>query len=251
MKWFKDFAYDILLERKTPLHISVITDLALKAWLVTRWSTPEATMTAQLIVDVNKNKDKSRFVKTWANIYSINPNYKATKIPEQTKKQIQDIVISDVSSKQKWDIAEARIAELITLYGESSMWCYKPISDDEWIDLIVKKKWSLDTLYLQIKSRFSWWVPTPFTATAKASGMKDKNAMWIIFCLFDYQTWDLWDYLRFIPAPVFLKEANSLQWWTMLWFVSWTWNKWNNKWDEYLIDKRSLSEILSKHMERL
>jgi hypothetical protein len=41
--------------------------------------------------------------------------------------------------QNKKAIAEARIAELIMLYGDTTLSCYKPIFD-EGIDLIVKKK---------------------------------------------------------------------------------------------------------------
>ena len=111
--------------------------------------------------------------------------------------------------------------------------------------------WSLQTLYLQIKSRFDWWVPTPYTATVKTSGIMDKNAMGIIFCFFNYETGDLWDYVWFIPWPDFLKHSIVSQWDTNHIFVSWTSRKWWNKRDGYLIDKRTLSETISRHMDRL
>ena len=75
--------------------------------------------------------------------------------PVEVKKEEKIWKISkDFSTKQKGDIAEARIAELVTRYGDTTLSCYKPISDDEGIDLIVKEKGSLKTMYVQIKSRF-------------------------------------------------------------------------------------------------
>ena len=68
---------------------------------------------------------------------------------EAEKEEKKYTISKDVSSKQKGDITEARIAELITLYGDTTLSCYKPISDDEGIDLIVKRKESLKTMYIQ------------------------------------------------------------------------------------------------------
>ena len=73
--------------------------------------------------------------------------------------------------------------------------CYKPISDDEGIDLIVKKKESLKTMYIQIKSRFGDNPDSIFTATVKAKSVLDKYSMALIFCFFDTEQGDLWDYV--------------------------------------------------------
>ena len=70
-----------------------------------------------------------------------------TKIKEKKEEKIYEIS-KDISSKQKSDIAEARIAELITLYDDTTLSCYKLLSDDEGIDLIVKEKGSLKTMHI-------------------------------------------------------------------------------------------------------
>jgi len=90
----------------------------------------------------------------------------------KSRKNLQNS--KDVSTKQKGDIAEARIAELITLYGDTTLSCYKPISDDEGIDLIVKEKGSLKTMYIQIKSRFGDNPDNIFTATTKTATIVDN-----------------------------------------------------------------------------
>ena len=64
MNSFKDIAYEILKESKKPLHSKELTAIALKrGWLKTAGKTPEATMNAQLVVDINAKKEKSRFMK--------------------------------------------------------------------------------------------------------------------------------------------------------------------------------------------
>jgi len=253
MKSFKDAAYQILVEAGKPLHSKEITEIALKRGLLeTAGKTPEATMNAQLVIDINSKKDKSRFIKTAPSTFGLNPEYKIateTKIEKKDEKIYK--VSKDVSTKQKGDIAEARIAELITLYGDTTLSCYKPISDDEGIDLIVKEKGSLKTMYVQIKSRFGDNPDDIFTATIKAASIEDNYSMAVAFCFFDTEDGDLWHYLWFVPAPDFLKMANKLDGGKLLGFVAGRKKKESNKWDQYLIDKRDLANTIIAQMKRI
>jgi len=64
MNPFKDIAYQILKEVGRPLHSKEITKLALeRGWLKTAGKTPEATMGAQIYMDIKKKKINSLFVK--------------------------------------------------------------------------------------------------------------------------------------------------------------------------------------------
>jgi len=143
MKTFKDLAFEILKQAGKPLHTKEITKRALQMGLVTEGKTPEATMSAQLILDINRLGEKSRFIKVGPSTFDINPDYKEItnkKAQKATEHERQFTISTNVSTKQKGDIAEARIAELVTLYGETSLSCYKPISDDEGIDLVLTIK---------------------------------------------------------------------------------------------------------------
>lgn len=255
MNTFKQVAYEILKEAGKPLHSKEITKIALdKGWLKTAGKTPEATMNAQLIVDINSKKDKSRFIKTALSVFALNSDYKESKNNKDTDEEKEEKICKiakNVSTKQKGDIAEARIAELITLYGDTSLSCYKPISDDEGIDLIVKEKGSLKTMYFQIKSRFGNNPDEIYTATAKAFSFSDHYSMSIIFCYFDTEQGDLWNYLWFVPAPNFVKMANKPDGGRMLGFVAGRKKKESNKWDEYLIDKRDLANAIINQMKRV
>ena len=252
MNSFKDIAYQILKEIGKPLHSKEITKIALKkGWLITAGKTPEATMNAQLVVDINSKKDKSRFIKTGPSIFGLNENIIVPEKIEVIKEEKVYKISEDVSSRQKGDIAEARIAELITLYGDTTLSCYKPISDDEGIDLIVKEKGSLKTMYVQIKSRFGDNPNEIFTATTKTSGMVDNYSMAVVFCYFDTEEGDLWDYVWFVAAPDFIKHANKLNNGNMLGFVAGRQKKESNKWDNYLIDKRGLANQIIDQMKRI
>lgn len=253
MNSFKDVAYQILKEAGKPLHSREITKIALeRGWLKTAGKTPEATMNAQIVVDINSKKEKSRFIKTAPSTFSLNPKCKVaaeTKIEKKIEKIYK--VSKYVSTKQKGDIAEARIAELITLYGDTTLSCYKPISDDEGIDLIVKEKGSLKTMYIQIKSRFGGNPDEIFTATTKAATVADNYSMAVVFCFFDTEEGDLWNYLWFVPAPDFIKMGNKLDGGRLFGFVAGRKKKESNKWDQCLIDKRDLANAIISQMKRI
>jgi hypothetical protein len=252
MTTFKSIAYQILKEADKPLHSKEITKRALARGLVSEGKTPEATMNALLITDINSKKEKSRFIKTAPSIFAINPDFTETleKIMKEEQAEKRYTISKAISSKQKGDIAEARVAELVTLYGETSLSCYKPISDDEGIDLIVKQKGNLKTMYIQIKSRFG----SPegiYTATVKAESVLDNYSMALVFCFFDTDKGDVWDYVWFVPAPDFVKLANKLQNGKMLGFVAGRGKRESNKWDQYLIDKRDLASEILNQMKRI
>ena len=262
MNSFKDIAYQILREARKPLHSKDITKIALeRGWLKTAGKTPEATMNAQIIVDINAKKDGSRFIKTAPSTFDINHHivmkaetgkYDMTRSNVELEKKRKVWKISkDVSTRQKGDIAEARIAELVALYGDTTLSCYKPISDDEGIDLIVKEKGSLKTMYIQIKSRFGDNPDEIFTATTKASGVVDNYSMATVFCFFDTEEGDLWDYLWFVQGPNLIKLANKLDGGSLLGFVAGRKRKESNKWDQYLIDKRDLANQIIAQMRRI
>ena len=259
MNSFKDIAYQILKEANKPLHSKEITKIAIgRGWLKTAGKTPEATMNAQLIVDINSKKGKSRFVKTGPSIFGLNPittqiikkdlRYEV-KIEEKKYK-----ISNNISSKQKGDIAEGRIAELISLYGDTALSCYRPISDDEGIDLIVKEKGSLKTMYVQVKSRFGETVGGPFVAHVKQKAISEHYSRAVIFCFFDTEEGDLWNYLWFIPAPDLIKNApliNNKKYGPMYSFVSGRQRRETNKWDSFLIDKRDLANVIIAQMKRI
>ena len=261
MNSFKDIAYQILKETGKPLHSKEITKIALqRGWLKTAGKTPEATMNAQLIVDINTKKEGSRFVKIAPSTFDLNKNiimkaesgsFNVAGSSINLHKEKHWKISKNVSTKQKGDIAEARIAELVTLYGDTTLSCYKPISDDEGIDLIVKEKGSLRTMYIQIKSRFGGDVSRIFAYSVKVATIADNYAMANIFCVFDTEEGDLWDFLWFVPTPDLIKLATRSHNGKLLRFVAGRTRRDSNKWDKYLIDKRDLANQIIAQMKRI
>lgn len=249
---FKGVAYEILKEVKKPLHVDEITKIALqRGWLKTAGKTPSATMNAQLVVDVNKKNSESLFKKTGPSTFAINDGLKTVKQEELTEEhEKKEYKISNtLMSVQKGNIVEARVSELILLYG-TNLSCYRPISDDEGIDLIVKEKASLKSVYIQIKSNFSDDFSRPFVATVKQRSAVDSYSMAFVFCLFDTAKGDIHDYVWFVPAPDFIKMAHKDKN-DLLGFVSGKQKKGSNKWDAFMIDKRDLAERVIKQLKRI
>lgn len=259
MSTFKGIAYEILKEVGHPLHSNEITKIALeRGWLRTAGKTPAATMNAQLVVDVNTKDGESLFIKTAPSTFGLNPQ--VSKTAQQVKKEIaqedkQYKISANISTKQKGDIAEGRIAELVTLYGDTSLSCYKPISDDEGIDLIVKEKGSLKTLHIQIKSRYGTESDSTFVSRIKQRSVTESYNMAFVFCFFDVEKGDLWDYLWFVPAPDLIKHATLLEnakMGTMYSFVgSRNDSERERKWEDFLIDKRGLANEIIAQLKRL
>jgi hypothetical protein len=252
---FKGIAYEILRESQKPLHARDITQIALKrGWLKSAGKTPEATMNATILVDINSKKEGSQFIKTGPSTYALNPHTQtpvAAAVEVEVKEEKVFRIAEGISDRQKGDIAEARIAELVTLYGETSLTCYRPVSDDEGIDLIVKQKGLPKIMYMQVKSRFGNDSGDIFTATVKANKVIDNFSMAFVFCFFDTERGDLWDYIWFVPAPSFYKMANRLSDGKLLGFVAGRKKKESNKWDEFLIDKRELANTIIAQMKRI
>lgn len=141
MKSFKDTADQILKEAGKPLHYRELTDTAIKNGLLkTDGKTPWATMNAQLSMDIVNKGNSSSFIRTDPGFYGLNPNRTVNQTIHGRARIVRHDVNKDLSSKQKGDIGEARVAELITLYGDEGLSCYQPMSDDEGLDLIVKKE---------------------------------------------------------------------------------------------------------------
>ncbi len=239
---FKDIAYKILKEARKPLHSDEITRLALEEYeFITEGKTPKLTMYAQLFADINSGgKNGSRFKKTGPSTFGLNAKY---------VKPIK-IKTNDISSIQKGDITEARVAELIVLYGKKPLSCYKPISDDDGIDLIVKEKGRHKTMYIQVKSNFDIAPGKPFVATTKL--IPANSSMALVFCLFDTEEGDI-SAIWFVPASDFRKLATKakIKGKDCLSFVSGLQNKESSKWDGYFIGKKDLANKIIEQMKRL
>lgn len=96
---FKEAAIKILRESKIPLSVSEIYAEAAKQGLVkTVGETPEASMGAQIYVDIKKNGEKSAFVKVGRGLFSAASTSNKEKAPEQ--------IIQEYNSAQRTALKE-------------------------------------------------------------------------------------------------------------------------------------------------
>lgn len=87
MSTFKEIAFQVLEETGKPLHSKEITNIALNRGLLkTAGKTPEATMNAALIVDINEKKKRSQFLKVAPSVFTLNTNLVSENITLSNKK---------------------------------------------------------------------------------------------------------------------------------------------------------------------
>jgi len=258
MKTFKDLAYQILQEEGKPLHYREITDIAVKKGLLrTEGQTPWATMNAQLSMDIISKGESSRFIRTDPGFYGLKNLNIVVADTIHTKdiigkaRIVRHQINNSLTSKQKGDIGEARIAELITLYGDQGLSCYQPMSDDEGLDLIVKRRGELDIVYIQIKTTYGY-KDRGFVSTVKEKNIFNKERMLIVFAYFDLSEGDLYPNLFCIPAPDFLRlTANEQKKTAERVFTVGLNNPDKSKYAEFMVEKRELANRILEIMGRL
>lgn len=258
MSSFKDIAYQVLKDSGKPLHYREIADIAAKKGLLkTEGKTPWATMNAQLSIDIINKGESSRFIRTDPGFYSLKTLNIAALDNVRTKdifgkaRIVRHQINNSLTSKQKGDIGEARVAELITLYGDQGLSCYKPMSDDEGLDLIVKKRGQLDIVYIQVKTTYGY-KDRGFVSTVKEKNIFNKERMLIVFAYFDLSEGDLYPNLFCIPAPDFLRlTANEKKNTSDRVFTVGLNNPDKSKYAEFMVEKRELANRILEIMGRL
>lgn len=257
---FKSIAIKIITEAGKPLHYREITRLATEQGLLkTDGKTPWATMNAQLSMDIVKNGEQSRFYRAEPGFYGLRESVKVDVGSVGTSFKSQRVKVritkgtinKDLNTKQKGDIAEARVAELITLYGNEGLTCYRPISDDEGIDIIAKRRGKLDVAYIQVKSSYGY-KDRGFVSTVREKQIVDKARMILVFVYFDLSDGDLFDQVFCIPAPDFLRlTANEDKKPGERVFTVGLRNPDKSKYAEFMIEKRELANRIIELMDKL
>lgn len=88
MNKFKSAAIAILEKNKEPLHYKEITRLAIEDGILhTEGKTPDASMNAQIVTEINDKGDQSTFIKVAPATYELNPNR-----PSIEDKKIQKVL---------------------------------------------------------------------------------------------------------------------------------------------------------------
>ncbi len=246
---FKEAAIKILSEAKAPLHYKEITERAIKQGLIkTQGSTPWATMNSVISTSIKKEGENSRFLRTKPGYYKYIPKHYQITIAEKIKLMADiETKVKKLTTKQKGDIAEARVAELITLYSDENLACYKPISDDEGIDIIVKRKNASDVCYIQVKASYG---KRGFIASVKDNKLLNDKRMILVFVYYDLAEGDLFDQIFCIPAPDFKRLTKLTRRGRRTFTVGLT-NPDRSKYAEFMIEKRELGNKIIEIMDKI
>lgn len=96
---FKTSAITILTKASKPLHYKEITRLALEQGILeTEGATPDASMNAQIVMEIKRKGKLSDFIRTAPSTYALNPNKPFVEPePEEEQEKEEEYVISGVS----------------------------------------------------------------------------------------------------------------------------------------------------------
>lgn len=250
---FKEIAIKIITEAGKPLHYREIIRLATEQGLLkTDGKTPWATMNAQLSMDIINNGENSQFYRAQPGYFGLNSRGITKEAIVSVKARIIKHKVTDsLNTKQKGDIAEARVAELLTLYGDEGLSCYRPISDDEGIDIIAKRREKLEVAYVQVKSSYGY-KDRGFVSSVREKQIINKERMILVFVYFDLSEGDLFDQIFCIPAPDFLRlTANEDKKPGERVFTVGLRNPDKSKYAEFMIEKRELANRIIEIMDKL
>ncbi len=252
---YKSIASKILTNASKPLHYREITRLAIEQELLkTEGKTPWATMNAQLSMDIVNNGENSQFYRAQPGYFGLRSLGVVT--THAVKKSMKYVVakhkVTDsLNTKQKGDIAEARVAELLTLYGDEGLSCYHPISDYEGIDIIAKRREKLEVAYIQVKSSYGY-KDRGFVSSVREKQIINKERMILVFVYFDLSEGDLFDQVFCIPAPEFLRlTANEDKIPGKRVFTVGLRNPDKSKYAEFMIEKRELANRIIEILDKL
>ncbi len=150
MTSFKMAAIKVLRKSKEPLHYQEITKMAIDQNLIeTSGATPEATMNAQIAVDIKYKKDRSAFIKTRPGIFKLNPKYTHEEQMQEEKTEILDAGEREAETKHSQFIGKAGEHLVVSklLFQEFNA---NIMSVDEGIDVVATKG---DRVYnIQVKT---------------------------------------------------------------------------------------------------
>jgi hypothetical protein len=131
-----------------------------------------------------------------------------SKTPEgYTADELEQIVdLSGLSTMAKGDIVEDRIKEIILLYGQGVLSVYKPVSDNEGIDLIVVKNGIFQPLFLQVKGRFKLR-GNNLLCDVRLKTFKPHHSYYVVGAYFNPATLDIHDRILFAPSKIVAQQG--------------------------------------------
>lgn len=159
----------------------------------------------------------------------------------------------NLSSKQKGDIVENRVAEIIALSSKGNLTCFAPNTDDDGIDLIVNQKGEYTPLFLQIKGRYKLQKNKTYIQNIGMQTFRYSRYFYLLFVYFNQETLEV-ETLWLVPSFEFTKTAyHKKEGKNHKKFYRFTANpnSQKDKWAEYKIGKADLGTKLSEIINQL
>lgn len=133
-----------------------------------------------------------------------------TKSPQISTSKKRAIDLSNLSTGAKGNIIEDRIKELILLYGQGMLNVYKPVIDNEGIDLIVLKNGQFHSVFLQVKSRYNAYEKERLELTISKT-FKAHNSFFVVGVSFNSSTMEIDNKVLFVSSKVVKENATQLK----------------------------------------
>lgn len=149
--------------------------------------------------------------------------------------------ISGLSSKAKGNITEDRVKEYILLYSQGLLNVYKPVIDEDGVDLIALQSGIFHPVYLQVKSRYNVAEDGRMILTISGSTFKAHHSFYLVAVSFNKQTLEIDDKILFIPSHIIDEKASRLPNGNLRLTASLKEGS-QDQWCSYIISKAQLAE---------
>jgi hypothetical protein len=221
----------------------------------------------QVLVNFNGQKKKLSYNTTYNRIFGLTEWYRTNKIEvgdfldlkiqdnlllissqEANKEELEnkdatEIDLSGLSSRAKGNIAEDRIKEIILLHSQGLLNVYKPVIDNDGIDLIVLQSGIFHPIYLQVKSRFNVSNNDQLILTISGNTFTAHGSFFLVGVSFNPQTLELDDKILFVPSKDVEQKGIRINNGNIRIVASYK-DSSQGQWAKYFINKNQLAEKL-------
>jgi hypothetical protein len=149
-------------------------------------------------------------------------------------------------------IFKKRRMEQILLYGKGILHVYKPVTDNEGIDLIVVKNGVFQPVFLQVKGGFTLHTNNVFICDIRMKTFKPHHCYFVIGAFFNPKTLELHDKVLFVPTETVEKKGVEVRARNEIRrrITTRLSEETQSKWSPYIIDKKDIAnKIFEKFQE--
>lgn len=157
----------------------------------------------------------------------------------------------NLSSKQKGNVIENRVSEIVTLSSNGILTCFSPNTDDDGIDLIVNIKGGYTPIFIQVKGRFILQKNGSYIQNVGKKTFKENKHFYLLFVYFDNSILEV-KTVWLIPSTIFLSKAyfkKAGKNYKDFYRFNARPNSKADKWHKYIVDKKDLGSRIQEIMK--